>query len=202
MTQSNDLTDPTAPAGDGVTTDPVVLVGDPHRAIDPTSGDDAYADGYSAASAGQGNDDSAYDETVKPRYQSGYSAGAAKRQLNPPPENTSGIGEAAGGLAELLGPEAIGHLLHIGPWSTLVALATSPGGDTPLPPPPVLLPICYRTGHRLAGDAILDGGAWHGSATLSYSDAQSEATDHTTTWEHPDTVHTWSWQRDSWDPMD
>ena len=196
-----DGTDTTGASG-SVTIAPVVVVGDPTRPPDPSSGDDAYTDGYFAGSNDKQHDDSAYDDAVKARYQSGYDAGAAARLLNPPAETRSGLGETAGGVAELLGPEAIGHLLHIGPWSTLAAMATSPGGDTSLPPPPVMLPLCYRTGHGLSGDAILDGGAWHGTATLSYTDAQADAAQHAGTWDHAGAVHTWSWRQDTWDPAD
>jgi hypothetical protein len=190
--------DPTGSA----TTAPVVVVGDADRAPDPSSGDDAYADGYAAGTAGRQYDDSAYDEAVKVRYQSGFDAGAAAHRLDAAPESGGGLGEVAGGIAELLGPEVVGHLLHLGPWSTLVALATSPGGDTPLPPPAVLLPLCHRAGHGLGGDAVLDGGAWHGTATLSYADAQAEGAEHASTWDHVGAVHTWSWRQDSWDPID
>ena len=110
-------------------------------------------------------------------------------------------GEVAAGVGELHGPEIAGHLLEIGPWSTLVAMATSPGGDTPLPPAPVYLSICCRTDHRLTGDPILDGGAWHGTATLTYADAQSEGAEHASTWQHTENVvHTWQWDTKQWDP--
>lgn len=181
----------------------VTVDGDPTSSPDPQSTTDAYNDGFSAGAAGRSFDDSAFDDDAKPEYARGWSAGAATLRMGPADE-TSPVVEVGEGVVELLGPEALGHLLKIGPWATFLALATSPGGDTQLPPAPVYLSICSLTNHRLSGDDLLDSGAWHGTATLTYADAANEGAEHATTWEHADaTVHTWTGSGSdmSWNPV-
>jgi hypothetical protein len=180
----------------------VTVEGDAERPVDSHSGDDAYADGYSAARRGAQYDDAAYDDAAKVRYRDGWSVGAAEAQLAQPEREAGGLGEVAIGVAELLVPEIVGHLLkRIGPWSTLIGMATSPGGDTTLPPAPVYLPVCHRSDHGLSGDPILDGGAWSGTATIDYQNARTEATQHADTWQHTDgVVHIWEYRNAQWNP--
>ncbi len=189
---------------DTVTLPETTIVGEPGSSGDPLSGDDAYADGYAAGLRGAQSDDSGYEETAQGRYRQGYSVGAAEAQLSAPtePDGAGQAEEVGEEIAHLLAPEVLAHALEIAPWPTLVALALSPGGDTSLRPAEVFLALCHRSDHGLSGDAILDGGAWHGTATLSYDDATAEGAEHASTWDHTDgSVHTWSRHGDQWAQM-
>jgi hypothetical protein len=185
------------PSTDG-TIPEVTIYGDPNAPADPNSGDDAYADGYSAGYYNSGFDDSAYAEAVKPRYSEGYNAGYAAKKVEGSGEHHEGTGEviAEEGLPHLVG-EAIGHLLGVG-FGGVVLGAVLGGPDTMLKEAPAYMAVCHRSDHGLSGDAVMDGGAWHSEPTMDYNAASSYGGEHGSTWGHGDDVHIWEFKADAW----
>lgn len=187
-----------------ITIGEVTVVGDPNAPVDPNSTDDAYAVGYNAGYQGELLDDSAFGEAAKSSYHKGYNEGGALRRTSG--HEHSGAAEVAHGIGEVVVPVIMDHrvlhsLLHGIPLTELLLHAISPGGDTMLHPPEAYLAVCYRDDHGLNGDAVFDGGAWHGVATLELSDAQSEARDHASQWEHDGAAHIWVYGNDDeWNP--
>jgi hypothetical protein len=189
-------------AGGGTVTIPeVTVVGDPNSKADPTSAYDAYAEGRAAGLAGGGPaDPSAFDDSVKNEYLRGWNEGYAERLTGA--HGHSAAGEIAHGVGEIAVPTVLDHFVLHGllkgtPWSHLVAMALSPGGDTPLATQLVYLPVCHRNDHGLSGDPVFDGGAWYGTMTTDDSFAASEGKEHESTWGHADATHVWSYNRDT-----
>jgi hypothetical protein len=189
-------------AGGGTVTIPEVTVqGDPNGKYDPNSADDAYADGYNAGLSGGGPEDSSgFADSVKDWYHKGWNEGYAARLV--PAHEHSAAGEIAHGVGEIAVPTVLDHvvlhgLLKGAPWSHLIAMAISPGGDTPLATQLVYFPVCHLSGHNLTGDTIFEGGAWHGTMTTDDSLAASEGKEHESAWGHADATHVWSFNRDT-----
>jgi hypothetical protein len=183
-----------------VTIPETTIVGDPNSVADPNSADDAYAAGYNDGYRGVQEDSSAFAETVKSWYHQGYSEGGGLHRTEP--HEHSEAAEVAEGVAEVGAPVIIDHwvlhaLLQGAPWTELAHLAITPGGDTQLSPPDAYMPVCHQNGHGLGGDAVFDGGSWHGTATLDLAGAQYEATDHSRQWGHDGSVHIWVFDKDN-----
>jgi hypothetical protein len=180
----------------------VTIEGDPNAAADPNSADDAYAVGYDAGYHGRLEDPSGFAPAVQDSYKRGYNEGGGLHRTEG--HEHSDAEEVLHGTAEVGGPAAFDHfvvhgLLHkmMPPVLDLLVMATSPGGDTMLHPPDAYMPVCHSDGHGLSGDAVFDGGAWHGTVTLELNDAQSEGSAHASQWGHPDMVHMWVYDKDN-----
>jgi hypothetical protein len=192
-------TEPLSSEPGPVTIPEVTVTGDPNSPTDPNSADDAYADGYNAGYRGGGPEDSSgYADAVKPWYHKGWSEGYALRLTE---EQHSGAGEVAHGVGEVAVPVIMDHWVLHGilkglPITELIAHALSPGGDTVLATQLVYWPVCHREEHGLSGDAVFDGGAWHGTLTTDDSLARSEGDEHGSSWDHADSIHVWSYNRD------
>jgi hypothetical protein len=176
------------------------IVGDPNAPADPNSADDAYAAGYNDGYQGHLEDPSAFAAAVQASYKKGYNEGGGLHRTEG--HEHSELGEVAEGTGELLGPAAFDHFIVHGllhkmapPVLDLLLTATSPGGDTQLNPPDAYLPVCHAKGHGLSGDAVFDGGAWHGTVTLELTDAQSEGSGHGSQWGHGESVHMWVYDK-------
>jgi hypothetical protein len=183
----------------------VTIVGDPNAAADPNSADDAYAAGYDAGYNARGEDPSGFAPAAQDAYRRGYNEGGGLHRVQG--HEHSGAEEVAHGTAEVGGPVIMDHFILHGllggvPITDLIVMALSPGGDTQLNPPDAYMPVCHAEGHGLHGDAVFDGGAWHGTVTLELNDATSEASAHASEWGHTDMVHMWVYDKDNEWTMD
>jgi hypothetical protein len=190
-----------------VTLPEVTVEGDPHSAVDPNSADDAYAAGWDAGYHTRGEDPSGFAPAVHDAYRRGYNEGGGLHRVEG--GEHSDAEEIAHGTAEVAGPAAFEHfvvhgMLHrmMPPVLDLLVMATSPGGDTMLHPPDAYMPVCHMPNHGLSGDAVFEGGAWHGTVTLELNDATSEASAHASEWGHTDMVHMWVYDKDDEWTMD
>ncbi|MEO5843026.1 MAG: hypothetical protein ABIQ73_29200 [Acidimicrobiales bacterium] len=192
---------PGASDGGGTITIPeTTVVGDPNSAVDPNSADDAYGTGWDAGTRGLLEDPSAFSESVRARYHQGYSEGAGWLRTNQ--HEHSGAEEVAHGLGHVAVPVVLDHwVLHAilkgAPFMDLIALATSPGGDTLMHPPDAFMAVCHRHGHNYHGDPVFDGGAWHGVVTIDYNAARSEGDEHGRSSGHTDDVYVWTYNKDN-----
>jgi hypothetical protein len=156
-----------------------------------------------AGSNGKQYYDSAFADGVKANYQQGYNEGAAQRVITPQPSESSG-GKVVEGTAELVGPSVLTKAIEIAfdastpPLLDLLALATSPGGDTALQPPVVYMGGCLYQSHGPSG---FGDGFWHGTPTLDYNDANNEKSSHGNDWAHTDGVLVFQYMQGTWDTV-
>lgn len=185
-------------AGQATTIPEVTVEGDPTASGNPSSGDDAYADGYYAGLQSTGFDDSHYIDDAKQRYADGWNVGEATRKTQSGGEHSEGTAQvlAEEALPHVAG-EAIGHMLELG-FGGVVLGAVFGGNDTMLKEAPAYMAVCHRSGHGLSGDAVFDGGAWHSDPTMDGNAANMWRDEHASNYGHADAMHVWEFKDNAW----